>query len=141
MRKEVILAVIIGIILGGVILYGINLANNSSSLKSTTDKTTTDTEVSPTPAIKTNDITFITPQDHAVVTDTQVNLKGTTKPNANIAIITESDDILTVADANGNFSSPINLIGGENTISVTSVDDKQASTSASISVIYTAALP
>ena len=103
MRKEVILAVIIGILLGGVILYGINLANSSSSSKSTPDKTATDTEVSPTPTIKTNDITFITPQDHAVITDAQVTLKGSTKPNANVAIITESDDILTVADANGNF--------------------------------------
>ena len=34
MRKEVILAVITGIILGGIILYGLNLANNSAQPQS-----------------------------------------------------------------------------------------------------------
>jgi hypothetical protein len=141
MRKEVILAVIIGVLLGGVILYGINLANNSATSNNSTTKSVAEAEITPTPAIKTNDITFITPQDHAVVTDDQITLKGTTKANAHVAIITESDDILTTADANGNFSSLINLISGENTISVTSVDANQATTSASITVIKTTALP
>jgi len=141
MRKEVVLAVIIGVILGGVILYGINLANQSASSNTPATKTADNETVAPTPSNSGNSITFITPEDHAVITDNQISLKGTTEPNANLAIITESDDILATADANGNFSTPINLLSGANTISVTSVDANQATTSASITVIHTASLP
>jgi hypothetical protein len=143
MRKEVILAVIIGVILGGVILYGINLANSSSNLNS--DETNQDgngNQNTPTATKKSeNSVTVIFPQNNAVVTEAQLTLKGTAKANSNVAIITESDDILTVSDSAGNFSSPINLINGENMITVTAVDEKLATTSASISVIRTTTLP
>ncbi|HOX95856.1 MAG TPA: hypothetical protein PLI45_00525 [Candidatus Woesebacteria bacterium] len=142
MRKEVILAVIIGVILGGIILYGLNLANNSAS-KLIGDSETQEKDSNPptpTPANNT-DILFITPQDHAVITEDKTILKGSTKPNVNIAIITESDDILTVADKNGGFTANINLINGENTITVTTVDSGMATSSASITVIRTTSLP
>lgn len=142
MRKEVILAVIIGVLLGGVILYGINLANTSSKINSGNEKTEESSKETISPESKqTNQISIIFPQDHSVVTDAQLTLKGTSKPNSNIAIVTESDDIITTADANGGFSSVINLITGENIITITSVDGKQATASSSISIIRAAALP
>ena len=144
MRKEVILAVIIGIILGGVILYGINLANQSVSPKGDTE-----TQINNQDSDKTNpgtsknseSISIVYPQNNAVITETSLTLKGSTKPNAHVAIITENDDIITLADANGSFSSPITLIGGENLITVTAVDSTQATSSASITVIQTTSLP
>jgi len=142
MRKEVILAVIIGVLLGGIILYGINLANNSSTDSVDTEDQGNNSQVAPTSTKKNgNLISITTPQNNAVVTETTLSLKGSAKANSNIAIITENDDILTVADANGNFSSDINLISGENIITVTSVDTTQATASASITVIRTATLP
>ena len=143
MRKEVILAVIIGVLLGGVILYGINLANNSAKPASNEEKTE-ETNTNPTSTNPSNSsklISITTPQDNAVVTDATISLKGTTKPNQNIAIVSESDDILTTSDSNGNFSSSINLINGENTISITVVDDRQSTSSSSITVIRTATIP
>jgi hypothetical protein len=143
MRKEVILAVIIGIILGGVILYGINLANNSSRFNPNKNDTEVNSNgVAPTPTKKSeNQITIISPQDNSVMTEAQTTLRGSAKPNVNIAIITESDDILTGSDNSGNFSSVINLISGENQINVTAVDEKQATSSSTISIIRTATLP
>jgi hypothetical protein len=143
MRKEVILAVIIGVLLGGVILYGINLANNSSKLNSnSTDTEENNSKITPSPTQKLNNqVTIITPQNNSVVTESKLTLKGSAKSNSNIAIISESDDLIVTADNNGNFSSDINLISGENTITITAVDDKQATTSASITVIRTATLP
>lgn len=143
MRKEVILAVIIGILLGGIILYGINLANSSSKINFG-DKEATEEGSPATPTTvkqNTSQISLIYPLDNAVVTDSQLTLKGTAKANANIAIVTESDDILTTADSSGNFSSAINLVSGENVITITAVDEKQASSSAQITVIRTNTLP
>jgi hypothetical protein len=143
MRKEVILAVIIGVLLGGVILYGINLANNSSKLNPDNNETEeNNSKATPTPSKKLdNQVTIIIPQDNSVVTESSITLKGSAKANANIAIISESDDLIITADNNGNFSSDVNLISGENTIAVTAVDDKQATSSASITVIRTTTLP
>ncbi|TRZ50826.1 hypothetical protein D4S03_06130 [bacterium] len=142
MRKEVILAVIIGVLLGGVILYGINLANNSSKINSDNKNVGDSTQETPSPAKKSdNQVSIITPQDNAVVTEAQLTLKGSSKPNSSVAIITESDDIITTADNTGNFSSIINLISGENIITVTAVDENQATASATITVIRTATLP
>lgn len=142
MRKEVILAVIIGILLGGVILYGINLANDSSRLNQSGNDSENNTQVTPSTTKKPdNQVSIIFPQDHAVITDAQLTLKGSTKANSNIAIVTESDDILTMSDNNGNFSSIINLISGENLITVTAVDEKLATSSSAIYVIRTATLP
>lgn len=143
MRKEVILAVIIGVLLGGVILYGINLANSSSKTNPDANKSEENSEqTTPTPTKQQdNKISVTIPQNNSVVTDSQITLKGTASPNSNLAIITESDDIITTADNTGNFSSTINLISGENTITITAVDDKLATTSASITVIRTTSLP
>lgn len=143
MRKEVILAVIIGVILGGVILYGINLANNS--VNSNPDKTETEgnNPKAPQPSSKkpASQIVIDFPQENSVITENSITLKGSAKPNSAIAIITESDDIIVTADSEGNFSSPINLIVGENNLAVTSIDEKQATASATISVIHTTSLP
>lgn len=142
MRKEVILAVIIGVLLGGVILYGIYLANNSSKtgLADQDSKDNTQ-ETSTTVITPANQISIIFPQDHSVVTESQLTLKGSTKPNSSLAIVTESDDIITTSDNSGNFSSLINLINGENMITVTVVDELLATTSATISIIRTTSLP
>lgn len=142
MRKEVILAVIIGVLLGGVILYGIYLANNSSKTSLADQDSKNNTQETPTAVITpANQISIIFPQDHSVVTESQLTLKGSTKPNFSLAIVTENDDIITTSDNSGNFSSLINLINGENIITVTAVDELQATTSATISIIRTTSLP
>jgi len=143
MRKEVILAIIIGVVLGGIILYGINLANKSSETNTVTSGTEgLEIKASPSPTQKTDtQISIITPQDKAVVTESVLTLKGSAEPSSNIAIITESDDILISSDQNGNFSSDINLINGENLITVTMVDSTLATSSSSVTIIRTASLP
>jgi len=141
MRKEVILAVIIGVLLGGVILYGINIANNSTKNTTAEETEESNTKATPSPSKTNNQISIAIPLDNSVVTEAAISLKGTTKANSNIAIISESDDILTTSDESGAFEATINLINGENLITITVVDEKQATSSSSITVIRTATLP
>lgn len=140
MRKEVILAIIFGGILGGVILYGINLANNSVQ-SNNPQAITTPTPLIPssaiTPAPTSSALNITYPENHSVFFENSTTLKGTTTPNANVVVLTEANEVITTADNNGSFSSPVDLIAGENQITVTSYDTKDASTSASISIIYT----
>ncbi len=143
MRKEVILAVIIGVLLGGIILYGINLANKSSILNQDIDNLLDkNSQTTPTLSPKKDDqISIVYPQNNSVITEDKITLKGVAKPNSSIAIITENDDLIITADTSGNFTSLINLINGENQVSVTAVDENQATSSASIIVIHTDNLP
>lgn len=141
MRKEVVLAVITGIILGGVILYGLNLANNSVQTQKPDETGIAKPSTAPTQITTTSNLSFVSPQNHAVITDTAITLKGTAKPNTEIAIVSENDDILTTSDGQGNFSANITLINGENIITIASVDSNLSTASASISVIHTTSLP
>ncbi|EKD52772.1 MAG: hypothetical protein ACD_61C00246G0005 [uncultured bacterium] len=139
MRKEVILAIIFGVILGGVILYGINLANKTIS--GTPSEATTDSQITPTPTVPEKSLSIITPQNHSVTSDKVVTLMGRATPASNLAIITESDDLIIEASPEGTFSAQINLIGGENTISVTELKKDYSTQVETITVIQTPNLP
>ncbi len=142
MRKEVILAIIVGILLGGVILYGLNLANTSVKPEAkTTDKPSSSNQDQLSAQQTSDSISITYPTANAVITEASVTLKGTTAPGQNVAIITENDDILTVSDTSGNFSSPITLTEGENLLTVTAIDTQLATHSASVTVIHTDNLP
>ena len=138
MRKEVILAIIIGIILGGVVLYGLKIANQSASQFSQKPEAsvTPPTVVTPIPT-PIDSLTIETPIDHFVSFETNITLKGHTQPMTNIAFTSESNDDIVQSDAQGNFSIPVTLIGGENVLTVTALFSDNTSTSQSIVVIYT----
>lgn len=136
MRKEVIFALILGVLLGGVILYGINLANKAASLNSTGKM------VSPQPQGQTTPqpepaLSILTPDDHAVVFDSNLPIKGTTKPNATVVITGENDEKIVTADVNGAFETSYDLEGGQNIININAFLSDTPVATASIEVVYT----
>lgn len=143
MRKEVIYAVIFGIILGGIILFGINLANNSVSNPITqTESTPSAKSITPTPTVivqKALDIIF--PQDHSVMTETSTTIRGIAEPNSNIAIITETNDSMINVSPEGTFSAQIDLSAGANTIKVVQAGADGTTKKVSITVIQTNTIP
>jgi len=140
MRKEVLSAIIIGVILGGIILFGINLANKSAN-NLTPPKDSSSVAVTPTPAASIKSIEIISPQNHAVITDKSISISGKATSGANLAIITEVDDLIIQSSVEGTFSAQINLIAGENTLSVTALLPDNSTESASITVIQSNTLP
>jgi hypothetical protein len=137
MRKEVILAIIIGIILGAIVLYGLKIANQtvvSQKPEATTITPTLTLTPTPTPV---DTITIDFPIDHSVSSTAAATLSGHTKPLVPIAIITETTDTITQSDNAGNFSLPITLVGGENVLTASIVLQDGSTSSKSITVIYT----
>jgi len=139
MRKEVIYAVIFGIILGGIILFGINLANNSvSNPVISEDSTPSAKNTTPTPTViikKSLEIIF--PQDHSVMTETSTTLRGIAEPNSTVAVITELNDLFVDVSPEGTFSAQIDLASGANTIKVVQAGIDNTTKDISISVIQT----
>ena len=141
MRKEVLLAVIFGVILGGVILYGINLANESATDLSNEDKTSAATTPVATPTLTQKSLSIVSPQNHSVTSDKLITLTGRATPASNIAIISEIDDLIIETSPAGTFSAQINLISGEITIAVTEVKNDNTTITESITIIQTPNLP
>ena len=76
MRKEVVFAIIIGLVLGLVILYGVQLANNSARQAANTSATPTPEEtLTPTPT-PISGLMVASPNDHAVVNIATIKIVG-----------------------------------------------------------------
>lgn len=140
MRKEVVFAIIIGLILGLVILFGWELANQAAKqAASTSTPSTANPPLAETPTPAAQSITITSPQNHAVVNTGSIKIVAKTQPNASIAISDTEDDAIVTADKEGNFSANLKLTGGANVIKLTVLKDDLSTDSIQITVIYTTA--
>lgn len=142
MRKEVIFAILIGLILGFVILYGVQLANrsaqNAASISITpTQSVSPSTTPSVTQAIPR--LTITQPTNHSVVNTATITIAGKSVPGSDIALLSEEDDTLTTADASGNFSGELKLAGGQNIIIITALSPDKTFDETTLTIIYTTA--
>lgn len=123
MKKEVLLAIGVGFGLGLVITFGIWTANKSlkqAKVQVTPAPTPTPVVVNEPPA--TNQLTITSPEDESISAVSTITVSGTTTPKAIVSIVYEEEEIIVEADEKGAFSAKIELIGGYNTIMITSTD-------------------
>ena len=146
MKKEVFLAIAIGFALGLVITFGIWTANKSLKnlpKSSPAPSIAPQSEVGPTPAptnqVTGNLLTITSPADEALVNTPKITLTGTAVPSSIITVIYEDGQVVTTADASGNFSLDVPLVGGYNIIKVTAFDKSGASSEQTLTVTYTTA--
>jgi hypothetical protein len=140
MRKEIIVAIIIGLFLGLIVAFGIRTARNSlqnrqlplTQTNPTTDSSTTTTTLN-------HNVFITTPEPNAVVNTNSVTIIGTTSPSSLISIIGNVDQIAAAADKTGNFTATVELSPGVNTIAINSYNEAGQSADASFMVIYTTA--
>ena len=135
---KVVLAIIIGLILGGIILFGIKIANQSA--KEAAAPTTPSGQIASLPhsGRRQSNLSLTEPINHAVVNTSSVKISGKTLPASAIAI-GEADDALLTADGDGNFTTDFKLSGGENLITVTVLLPDQKIETVDVSVVYSTA--
>lgn len=138
MRKEIILAIVLGAILGLVIIFGINLANQSATNITPTPSPTLQPEANQ-PLVETPTLQVISPENNSVSFEDSLTLIGKTQENAWVSLIWEEGETIIQADQDGNFQQEIDLIGGENIIEITATDGKDYQESLELTVIYTTA--
>jgi len=132
---------LLGILLGGVILYGTRIANEAAqktkqSISSNNNTNNKPSNISPTPV--QNPITINTPKNHSVSLVDSTIVNGNTIANTPLSIITEKDNFIINSDKSGKFKSEINLIGGENVISI-SIPQNDSIYQSTTNLIYTTA--
>lgn len=125
MKKEVLIAVVLGIIVGLVITFGMYTANTALQRKA---QQTKDAAIpSPTPTTESQDtqrssIIMYGPEDNMLTDKDKVQLSGSTVANATVIIFVNDKETITSADAKGNFSAELSLTGGSNMITTISID-------------------
>lgn len=147
MKKEVLLAISIGFILGLIITFGIYTANKSLKSLPTSGQIPTSTPPAnqptstPAPTLKPGEfsLTITEPADEALVTQNSLVLKGKTASGAVISVLSETSQTQTTANDSGDFSATISLEGGFNRITVTAYDKDGKTASQSLMVTYTTA--
>lgn len=140
MKKEVLIAIIIGFGLGLIITFGIWKANQSLreiGLRQTPTEPplSNPQEQFPTPTSE-NALIITTPEDNSISNQENIAITGKTAPDANLAIVYNDGEKIIQADSSGLFSTQITLSGGVNQITVTSVDNDGNEYSQTINVVY-----
>lgn len=117
MRKEVLIAVILGLILGSILVYGIYRASNVNIPVPESSN-----QVTPSPTGEVNNLlTIANPQDGDIFSSQVATVSGQTDPQNALIIVTESEQLLPQISATGSFSQTISLIKGGNLIQVSAI--------------------
>ncbi len=138
MRKEIIVAVIMGLILGMVIAYGIyrtnqtidnkiENTNTNNGLSSPSEDTSINNEVK---------LTVIEPENLDGIIENPITLSGLTQQNSYVVVSSENDDVVLKSDTKGGFSTTVNLLGGINQILVKSPNPDKLSDGHIITLVY-----
>lgn len=137
MRKEVLIAIILGLILGSILVYGIYTANQASSTY--TDNPTRETDRNLTENSQPNNqtLSISTPQDGDIFYSPQATISGQTDPQNALVIITEDNHLIPDINEDGTFSQTITLIRGGNLIQVTSITPTGQRQDSYLNLVYT----
>lgn len=128
MRKEVITAVVFGLLLAFIITATINRASQVFKPKPATDPLATPT---PNPTAGTEkgseSLTLHSPEDGLVQTEKTVVVTGTTEPNRPVVLLVNQVEEISNSDDSGNFSFTANLQDGGNQLEIIVLHDDGSS--------------
>jgi len=151
MRKEALIAILIGSIFGLAVTFGIRgsdrLLKDSQLLKNAfrSDSKKEESVPTPTPIIdspteKISALILNSPHNNDIIEQDKVIIQGTTSPDALVTFLyEEGEEIIITSDADGNFSQEIKLIGGANEIKIASFDTEGKETNKTINLVYSTA--
>jgi len=137
MRKEIITAIVVGILLGLVVTYGIYVANSTLIEKARGINPQTTTIPTPTPSPEPLiSLTITAPEDNTVTDKPTTTIEGRTSANAVVAITSDEDEAMVEADNTGFFSYDLPLVKGANTIQITASDATRVSETKTLHLVY-----
>ncbi len=138
MRKEVLLAIIIGVGLGLVLTFGIWTANRALREKGGGGgaSPTPDLAVTPTPIQQFN-LAILSPEEFDLFDKETILVSGTAAPFANLVILGSGQELATIASETGKWEISVKLVPGENEIKVVVFDaNGEQRSEKSVTVVY-----
>src|SRR3989344_60915 len=137
MRKELIIAIIAGIIVGLTIAFGVWRAN--SALKKVKVVTKEPTSLDQKRSVSQNGsskITLATPEVQDVISQNPTKVSGITLKDALVVVSSEEEDYILKTNSSGSFEQEVELIGGINQLIVASFDESEGKSEQELTVIF-----
>jgi len=137
MKKEVSIAIVVGLLIGLIITLGISTANKAIDKQKTKQTDSANTQpVNSNNNHQQKTLSITSHENFDLINQSEITLAGIAWPNAVIALISESDTQMTQTDKDGVFAFKINLIKGFNEITVIATDETQISQTQNIVLTY-----
>jgi len=137
MKKEVLIAIVSGLILGLIVTLGIYTANKSLEQQKAKKEAATQTTPLPSPPLTTQKTLDITSHENFdLINQSELTLSGIAWPEAVVALMTETDNQLTQADDEGIFSFKFKLVKGFNEITVIATDETNETQTQNLILTY-----
>ena len=133
MRKEILVVIFIGIIVGLTVAFGVWRANSALKPKESLSDTNKGQNQSQNKEVT---LSIVKPEENDVITQSPILFSGITKPNSWIVISAEEKDHIIKTNESGTFEKEIDLVGGINQIIVTSFDDKETKAEQKINLVF-----
>jgi hypothetical protein len=135
MKKEVLIAIIVGLALGLIITFGIYRAQSSINRQNQPTETETRDETDET----AHQLTVIQPENNGIVDEDFIEVTGLTSSNSLVTLVTADSETVVQADELGNFSGSVELTAGINSLVVTSYSLDGSQVSAQLAVVFSTA--
>jgi len=138
MKKEIIIAIVVGLFIGLIFTLGISTANkaiNQQKAKKLTPKESGNSLTS-TNNNQQKTLTITSHENFDLINQSEISLSGIAWPKAVIALIAENQTKLIQADAEGIFIFKFNLIKGFNEITLIATDETNATKTENIVLTY-----
>lgn len=140
MRKEIIIAITVGFVIGLIITFGIYTANRALKQKSQPAAELPSVEApsapTPPPALL---LEITEPENNLVVNKNKITVSGKADAKTTIAILAEDFEDLLLTDEEGVFSSEVPLTGGANEIKIIAINKSGEKEEKVITIVYTTA--
>lgn len=134
MKKEVGVAILIGLTFGVIITIGLYRARLSTVNRGNQNNLTA--SPSPEPSGASSTLILNSPEDESIQSTKSVTVAGTTTPHAYVVVFINNQDFFTTADSTGHFSIAADLETGSNIIDAHSIDEDGKATIEERTVIY-----
>ncbi len=143
MRKEVIIAIIIGSFLGLLITAGVWWTTRTPQVVSEKQESLSPS-LSPSPAVSSAPqnnlfLEISQPEEGDIFDHEEVKVKGKTLPEAVVVLIYPEGESIVNADQTGDFEATVSLEGGANKIKITAYDKPGNQKTKSLTVVYSTA--
>jgi len=140
MKKEILLAVIIGLAFGLVITYGLYRVRKATQTAKTQPISTTAPIASPGSVAGSPLLTILHPEDNIVQEELGTTVTGTAQPNAIVVLFINDEEHISTVDSSGNFSFTVDLKPGSTILSVHVIDENGETVTAERAIVVSSLL-
>jgi len=141
MKKDVVVAVVVGFILGAVVAVGFvnlpKLLQKGTQLAADVPSSKISPTISPT-LTPSAGLIVTEPTNESIVAKNSVNIIGKTKANNTLVAVSDLDGVIKTASDDGSFSIPFKLSEGGNKIYIASYDKAGIAQTNILTLFYTA---